>query len=110
MHKDSNYELLKNENMPPLATMENIEYFDETVTLHSGDRLFLYTDGVPEAKNTDGERFGTERMLDVLNLNKSAAPEELLNNVKREVDRFTGDSDQFDDITMMSVIWKGRHD
>ena len=110
MHDGEDYKLIKTDNMPPLATVENIEYFDETVTLRSGDRLFLYTDGVPEAKNSAAERFGTERMLEILNRNKTASPEELLEKVKGEVDSFTGDNDPFDDVTMMSVVWKGKRD
>ena len=108
MHEGEDYRLIENDNMPPLATVENIEYFDEAITLRSGDRLFLYTDGVPEAKNGEAERFGTKRMLEILNRNKNAAPVELLDMVKSEVDSFTGDSDPFDDVTMMSVVWKGR--
>ena len=69
-----------------------------------------YTDGVPEAKNGESERFGTERMLEILNRNKNAAPEELLGRVKSEVDSFVGDNDPFDDVTMMGVVWKGKHD
>lgn len=107
MHEGKEYKLIEGDNMPPLATMENMEYFDETLTLQSGDRLFLYTDGVPEAKNSEAERFGIERMLETLNCSKNAGPEELLEKVKSEVDSFAGDNDPFDDVTMMSVVWKG---
>ena len=107
MHEGGDYELLISENMPPLASAENIEYYDEKMTLQKGDRLFLYTDGVPEAKNGSAERFGRERMLEMLNRNKNAAPDELLEKVKSEVDSFTGDNAPFDDITMMSVVRKG---
>ena len=107
MHEGSDYKLIENDNMPPLATVEDIEYFDEVCKLRKGDRLFLYTDGVPEAKNPGGERFGTKKLLDILNGNKGLAPEELLNKIKQEVDSFTGENDPFDDVTMMSVVWKG---
>lgn len=107
MHDGGDYELLTSENMPPLASVENIEYFDETMTLQKGDRLFLYTDGVPEGKNPLGERFGTEKMLRILNHRHNVSPEELLNDMMRKVNEFAGESDQFDDVTMMSVVWKG---
>ncbi|MBR5090116.1 MAG: SpoIIE family protein phosphatase [Ruminiclostridium sp.] len=110
MHEDGDYELLEGENMPPLATVENIEYTDEIITLRKGDKLFLYTDGVPEAKSMDGKRFGLDNLLDVLNSNRSAGPEELLDSIKREVDAFNGDKDPFDDVTMMSVVWKGEQE
>ncbi len=108
MHRDGNYELITGDNMPPLAALENIEYSDETIALGKGDRLFLYTDGVPEAKAPDGSRFGADRMLEILNRGRELAPEELLGSVNQEVFDFTGDNDLFDDVTMMSVIWNGR--
>jgi sigma-B regulation protein RsbU (phosphoserine phosphatase) len=95
------------ENMPPLAAAENIEYFDEKIELKTGDRLFLYTDGVPEGKNPDGERFGTDKMLKILNHRHNVSPKELLDDMMRKVNEFAGESDQFDDVTIMNVIWKG---
>ena len=101
------YTIDKKENMPPLAAMEDIEYTDETVRLSPGDRVFLYTDGVPEAKRDDGARFGEERMLEMLQRDKDCTPDELLMNMKKEIDAFAGDMEPFDDITMMDIIYKG---
>lgn len=107
MHNNGEYELIEDDNMPPLATVEGLEFIDSTLKLHNGDRLFLYTDGVPEAKNADGQRFGTDKMLNILNRDKNAAPADLLKSMKEEVDAFTGEIDPFDDVTMMSILWKG---
>ena len=107
MHEGGDYELIESENMPPLAAAENIEYYDEKVVLKPGDRIFLYTDGVPEGKNPDGERFGTDKMLKILNHRHNVSPKELLDDMMRKVNEFAGESDQFDDVTIMSVIWKG---
>ena len=74
-----------------------------------GDSLFVYTDGVPEATNSNGELFGTERMVQALNEKEDAAPEELLPHVKTRVDEFVGDAPQFDDITMLGIKWLGTH-
>lgn len=104
MHQDGDYELMQTENMPPLGTMEELPYADKVMTLEKGDRLFLYTDGVPEAKNADGKRFGTEQMIDILNQHKDASPEELLRIIKDAVDQFTGSMEPFDDVTMMNFI------
>ena len=97
------YELIVSENCPPLGTMEDMEYFDERLTLLKGDSIFLYTDGVPEAKNADGLRFGLDRMLRVLNLNADLSSEDLLKAMKKDIDEFAGDIDPFDDVTMMNV-------
>ena len=55
MHKGGKYELIVNEHCPPLASMEGLEFENECITLSHGDRLFLYTDGVTEAKDTHRE-------------------------------------------------------
>ena len=94
--------------MPPLATTEDLEFVDFTTKLNSGDSLFLYTDGVPEAKSTSGERFGMDRMMDILNKKKEAAPKELLSVMTEEINRFTDGADPFDDITMMSIVFNDR--
>ena len=53
------------------------------------------------------ELFGTDRMLAALNENTSASPEELLKNVRRAVDGFVKDAEQFDDLTMLGLEYKG---
>lgn len=105
--KDGSYELIKCDNMPPLATVEDIGYIDETIRLKPGDKLFLYTDGVPDAKSSDGTRFGTDKMIEILNRDRSLSPEETLKALKSDIDEFTGNLDPFDDITMLGFKYKG---
>ena len=107
-HNGGDFKLLETEHCPPLAAMEDIEFEDETIQLSPGDELFLYTDGVPEAKGTDGTRFGTGKMLDILNRRNGLPPEELLSDMKKNIDEFAGDLDPFDDITMLGLIWHGK--
>ncbi|MBR6229412.1 MAG: PP2C family protein-serine/threonine phosphatase [Eubacterium sp.] len=108
LHDGGEYELLKkDENMPPLATEMNIQYQDETIILHKGDRLFLYTDGVPEAKSPDSRRFGLNNMLTILNQNRDRSPEELLMTLQKKINEFSGEDNLFDDVTMMSIVWNG---
>ena len=89
------YKLIEADNFPPLATMEDMEYEDEYIRLNSGDEVFLYTDGVPEAKSASGNRFGTDRMLEVLNESKELSVKERLTNLKSEIDSFTGSRWQY---------------
>ncbi len=98
------YSVQKIENMPPLAADEDIQYVDETIELKPGDGIFLYTDGVPDAKRSDGTRFGLDNMLTVLQEEKDSSPEELVVRMKKEIDTFTDNADPFDDITMMNII------
>ena len=76
-------------------------------TLKPGDRIFLYTDGLVEAKRSDGERYSVERMISVLNESKSIGNSELIQVMKNSVDEFAGAEPQFDDITMLSFEYLG---
>ncbi len=96
-----NFTLLVSDHCPPLAAMEDMQFENKTIQLYAGDELFLYTDGVPEAKSASGERFGMERMIEILNNNKELSPKMLLKKMKQEIDSFIGDCDQFDDVTML---------
>ena len=83
-----------------------MRYKEYEISLAKGDTLFLYTDGVPEATNAGKELFGTERMLETLNRNQDADPEDILEAMKTSVDHFVGDAPQFDDLTMLAVKMK----
>ena len=69
--------------------------------------FFLYTDGVPEATSPDDEMFGTERMINALNLDPEADCEQILLNVRQAVDAFVKDAEQFDDLTMLCLEYHG---
>ena len=71
--------------------------------LKAGDTIFVYTDGVTEATDTDNVLYGTDRMLSALNGTEDAIPEKLLQKVKADIDAFKGDAPQFDDITMLAL-------
>ena len=92
-----------------IGGMDGIRYKEYEIQLDPGAKLFLYTDGVPEATDADNELFGTQRMLDALNSDPSAAPEQILNNVRSAVDGFVKGAEQFDDLTMLCVEYKGDH-
>ena len=84
-----------------------MKYKDYEMQLQPGDKLFVYTDGVPEAANTKNELFGTDRMLDALNKDVYAPVEELLRNVRRAVSEYVAGAEQFDDLTMLAVEYTG---
>lgn len=100
---DGTFELVRDRHGFVLAGMEGSRYREYELTLGPGDTLFVYTDGVTEATDTEGVLFGTERMLQALNRCPSGAPAQLLQTVKEDIDRFVGDAPQFDDITMLSI-------
>ena len=99
----SNFEILKDKHGFVLAGMLSTHYQEYEVTLTPGDKLYLYTDGVPEATNAQNELFGIDRMLEALNSGKNSTCVELLKNVHVEINNFVGDASQFDDITMLCL-------
>lgn len=84
-----------------MATLEGIRFREHDFQLNPGDTLFVYTDGVAEATNAENELFGSERLLEALNRNPEALPEETLSNVMDGINSFVAGAEQFDDITMM---------
>ena len=104
---DGSYELVVYRHSPAVAAMEGMRFKEHEFELHPGDGLFVYTDGVTEATNSELKLFGTDNMLDALNRDPMAAPGVLLKNVRDGIDTFVGDMDQFDDITMLGFSYFG---
>ncbi len=91
-----------------LAGMDSMQYRSGVLTLHEGDKIFLYTDGVTEATNNSKELFGMDRLCTALNTAKEAAPRAIVDAVRADIDAFVGDAPQFDDITMLCMSFKRR--
>ena len=91
-----------------LAGMQGIRYRAGSMQLEPGDKVFQYSDGIPEAINSEKAPYGMKRLESVLAKNSEKAPSELLPLVKADVDAFVGDADQFDDITMLCIEFKGN--
>ncbi len=101
------FELVTYKHSVAVATFPGIPYKEHEFELHSGDSLFVYTDGVPEAVNAENELYGTDRMLGVLNSNKDCSVEETLNIMKSSIEEFASGTPQFDDITMLVLKYLG---
>ncbi len=93
-----------------VGAMEGARFKEHEFELQPGDRLFVYTDGVPEATNAKEEQFGIDRMLASLNSHGEDILQELLPNVKKDIDAFVGDAFQFDDLTMLGFDYYGPQD
>ena len=102
------FELVKDKHGLVIGAMDGIRYKEYELTLTPGSKLFLYTDGVPEATDANNELFGLERMLAALNQEPNAAPETILKNVRAAVDDFVQEAEQFDDLTMLCLEYKGE--
>lgn len=89
-----------------LAGLEGMTYPCGSITLEPGDKLFQYSDGVPEATDAHEELYGTERLERVLAAHTGDAPDQLLPAVKADIDAFVGEAPQFDDITMLCLEYR----
>lgn len=87
---------------PAVGMMPNSAFALGHTSLEPGDRLFVYTDGVVEARDTRGGMFGMEQLLDVVRRPCGSA-EALLDSVEQRLHHHVGAADQFDDITMLTV-------
>lgn len=91
-----------------LAGMEDVNYREYELLLGKGDAVYLYTDGVTEAKASDGTLFGEDRLLECIGNIKDATSDETVKAIKKTVDGFVMENDQFDDITMLCFKFKGE--
>ncbi len=104
--RDGRFQLLKDRHGFVLGGMSGMRYKEYELMIEPGTKLFLYTDGIPEASDADKRQFGTERMLIALNECAGATPQELIRNVSKAVNGFVKDAEQFDDQTMLCVEFK----
>jgi sigma-B regulation protein RsbU (phosphoserine phosphatase) len=95
------FEYLRTRPSLVLAGMEGVKYRTGEITLCKGDRLFLYTDGVPEATNANNQLYNEDRLLAFMNGNLNLEATELLSKLKMNIDEFVDGAPQFDDITML---------
>ena len=105
--KGQQFEYLKSPAGFVLAGWEGFRYGKQELQLAPGDQLYLYTDGVTEAENLEEMQFGDKNLRAALNEEKSDDPEKLCRKIKRDVDSFVGEASAFDDITMLSLTYRG---
>ena len=105
---NGSFEYLKTRAGFVLAGMEGVRYRAGELTLNPGDRLFLYTDGVPEATNAENKLYGEDRLLSFMNQNTTMEAVKLLPALKANIDEFVGEAPQFDDITMLMLDYKPK--
>ena len=101
------YELQVYRHSMPVGAMKGLRFKQHEFRLNPGDSFFVYTDGVAEAANGKNELYGTGRMLDALNRDPDAQPEQVLANVMQDITGFVDGAEQFDDITMLCFRYVG---
>lgn len=106
-HGDKAFAVFEDKHGKPIGWMDTSVYDEYEVMLSPGDIIFVYTDGVPEAKDKKGEMFGMDRTIAALDREAGAGCEGILQGVWNDVRVFVNEAEQFDDLTMLSVEYKG---
>ena len=90
----------------PIGVMSGFEYQPQEINLHYGDLLFLYTDGLTEAENSNHEQYGETRMTEALKHLQYMRPKQIVDYMRDEVAAFAGDAEQSDDMTMLAIRYQ----
>ncbi len=85
----------------PVGLFHNSEFTDAEIVLQEGDLLLLFTDGINEAINFEGEQFGVKRLVDIIHQCHKRSPKQLLDDIVEELSLFTQGQEQRDDITLL---------
>lgn len=101
--KDGKTEILKGRSGFVLAGLDGVKYKQSKIILNKGDKIFLYTDGVTEAIDKNQKLYGENRLLETLSSLNDLSAEYVCRSVKKSVDEFVGEAEQFDDITMLCL-------
>ena len=102
---DGKAELLHAKPNIAVGLFGGFDYVEESVQLKKGTRLLVYTDGVSEAENSANEQYGEERLLAFCSKEPvSDTSQVFIDNLLKDVRKFTADNEQNDDITVISVL------
>jgi phosphoserine phosphatase RsbU/P len=86
----------------PLGISREVEYDQETVLLHSGDNIFVFTDGVLESENPNAELFGESLLIETLN-NAENEPAKINQAVTLALEKFVAGAKVHDDVSYISI-------
>ena len=105
--RNGKYEYLKGRTGFVLAALKKSRYKSKSLTLTPGDRVFLYTDGVTEAKSKDNAFYGEDRLIGLLNGSDLSEPKAVCDLAVADVNAFASGCEQADDITVLSLCYHG---
>jgi len=94
---------IESKKEPIVGAMPGIIYSDSTLTLSNGQGFMLYTDGVNEAMNKDGEQFSNQRMIDEVSKDRDLPSETIVHNLLDRIRKHAGSAPQSDDIAMLMI-------
>ena len=106
IRKDGKVDFLREKPNFVLGRKRLVKYVEYHTKLDPGDKLILYTDGVTEAQDAEGNFFGDDRLIEFINAHKEKNQEELLTSLRKELDDFENSGEHYDDETMLALSFK----
>ena len=103
----NDYETLRSDRNLVLAGLPGFEFRQAETVLRPGDRLFLYTDGLDEARDRNGGFFGRQRVEEYLDAHSRLGVQETIAGIKAAVDEFAAGREQYDDLTLLMMAYGG---
>jgi len=96
------------DNGPPLCVLDDMLYTGARARLYPGDTLVLFTDGITEAQDEEGNFYGPERLHRCLSgLTAAVSAQEVVDKLLYDVRAFVGAAEQADDMTVLVIRWRG---
>jgi sigma-B regulation protein RsbU (phosphoserine phosphatase) len=108
MNPDGQFEYYKDKHGFVIGGMPDMMYKDYEIRMQKGSKLYIYTDGLPEAQNSKSEFLGSEASLGYVNKYADRDPQQLIEGVCREVGVFSDGASRFDDMTMLCIEYSGN--
>lgn len=100
---------LKDGGSLAIGFVPDMDYEEQSLQLHPGDRLFLYSDGIPEAMDENLNQFGDARLLEVLELAKSKSLTDGVSLLQKSINRWCVKNGPKDDVSLLALeILTGR--
>ena len=90
----------------PIGLFSDFSYEMQGYAMEKGSALFLYTDGLTEARNAQKEQFKVERISHVLAECNTIVPEQLVEKIIDALNSFTRDTEQTDDMTILTLMYE----
>ena len=91
-----------------LGIFDGFVFKSNSLKIKPGDKILLYTDGITEAFDDEGNQFSEERLLEVMNRSKSKNSSQLVMDIRQEIKKFVKNAEQSDDITILAVSYYGK--
>lgn len=87
----------------PVGLFPDVEYREEELCLHPGDRLFFYSDGIPECTGKEGERFSVDRLIALVEEWRDRPLRDVVAGIKQAIEHWRGSEEFEDDITLLAL-------